>query len=290
MRWPPRWPAGRLRGDLLAGRAGGRAGSTAGELRIGGFGGVDGLVGWLREHRTDVLVDATHPFAARITPTPRPRPRAGAAAAGAPPARLDRRPGDRWHRVPDAAAAAALLPTMGERVFLATGRGDLPVFARLDPGSCCGRWTRRRPRCRPACRVLLDRGPFPVDAERALLAGTGSTCWSPGTAAARRPRRSSPPPATWPAGGAAGPPAAAPRSRRRRRPSPPRWPGSSLVGSCAVQPALDPLSDTHERSNSARTPSSRTGRRVVNSSSTASAAASNVAGSLVGAGRVALRV
>jgi len=52
----------------------------AGETRIGGFGGVAGLVGWLRENGTDVLVDATHPFAARISA--RRVTRAAADAAG----------------------------------------------------------------------------------------------------------------------------------------------------------------------------------------------------------------
>ncbi|MGH3621514.1 MAG: precorrin-6A/cobalt-precorrin-6A reductase, partial [Sciscionella sp.] len=39
----------------------------AGEVRLGGFGGADSLVRWLRTERVDVLVDATHPFAAAIT-------------------------------------------------------------------------------------------------------------------------------------------------------------------------------------------------------------------------------
>jgi len=79
-------------------------------------------------------------------------------------------PGDRWHRVPDAAAAAALLPELGGRVFLATGRGDLAAFARLDD-----RWFLLRavdvpPAPLPARRhLVLGRGPFTADAERALL-------------------------------------------------------------------------------------------------------------------------
>jgi precorrin-6A/cobalt-precorrin-6A reductase len=78
-------------------------------------------------------------------------------------------PGDRWHRVPSAAAAAALLPRLGERVFLATGSGDLAAFAGL------GSWFLLRavdpppPPLPPRHHLLLARGPFTADAERALL-------------------------------------------------------------------------------------------------------------------------
>jgi precorrin-6A/cobalt-precorrin-6A reductase len=145
-----------------------------GEVRIGGFGGTDGLLAWLRGHRTDAVVDATHPFAARMTANAV----AATAAAGVPLLVLRKPgwtagPGDRWHRVPDAAAAAALLSRpaaeLGERVFLATGRGDLPVFAALD------RWFLLRavdppPPPLPAHHhLVLARGPFTADAERALL-------------------------------------------------------------------------------------------------------------------------
>jgi precorrin-6A/cobalt-precorrin-6A reductase len=74
----------------------------AGEVRIGGFGGADGLREWLADNRMDLVVDATHPFAEMIT--------ANAARAtarlGLPMIRLSRPgwaagPGDRWYRVPD---------------------------------------------------------------------------------------------------------------------------------------------------------------------------------------------
>jgi precorrin-6A/cobalt-precorrin-6A reductase len=141
-----------------------------GDVRIGGFGGVAGLTGWLRDHHTDAVVDATHPFATRMT--------ASAVAATAAldlPLLLLRRPGwaagpgDRWRRVPDMAAAAALAPRLGERVFLAIGTGGIAAFADA-PG-----WFLLRAVDPPAPplpahhRVVLDRGPFTADAERALL-------------------------------------------------------------------------------------------------------------------------
>ena len=142
-----------------------------GDVRIGGFGGVDGLVAWLRTHRTDVVVDATHPFAVRMTDN---AVRAGA-AAGVPLLLLRRAgwtasPGDRWHRVPDAASAAAALPALGERVFLTTGRGDLAAFAALDRLWFLLRSIDPPPPPLPArCEVIRDRGPFTADAERELL-------------------------------------------------------------------------------------------------------------------------
>ena len=100
-----------------------------GDVRIGGFGGA-GLTGWLRDHDTDAVVDATHPFATRMTDDA-----VAATAALRLPLLVLRRPGwtagpgDRWHRVPDMAAAAALAPRLGERVFLAIGSGGLAAFA-----------------------------------------------------------------------------------------------------------------------------------------------------------------
>ncbi len=142
-----------------------------GEVRFGGFGSVGGLVAWLREHRTDVVVDATHPFAAQMTAHA-----VAATAAVELPLLVLRRdgwtagPGDRWHRVPDAAAAAEVLPDLGERVFLTTGGGGLGGYAALDR-----LWFLLRAVDPPSpplprrCHVLLDRGPFTLEAERALL-------------------------------------------------------------------------------------------------------------------------
>jgi len=137
-----------------------------GEVRIGGFGGVDGLVAYLRAERIDAIVDATHPFAAQMTS----HAVAAAGLAGVPLLRLDRPgfpPDPAWTVVPSLAAAADAL--VGERVFLTTGRQHLAVFAG------CPQWFLVRavdPPSGPAparMQVLLDRGPFTVDGERALL-------------------------------------------------------------------------------------------------------------------------
>ncbi|WP_367124665.1 cobalt-precorrin-6A reductase [Streptomyces phytohabitans] len=148
-----------------------------GEVRTGGFGGTDGLVRWLREHHVHALVDATHPFAGTIS-----QHAARAAAAARVPLLAVRRPGwvpgegDDWHPVDSLEEAAALLPTLGRRVFLTTGRTGLAAFTgpegRHGPD---GLWFLVRSVDPPEgelpanAEVLLDRGPFTLDGERALL-------------------------------------------------------------------------------------------------------------------------
>jgi precorrin-6A/cobalt-precorrin-6A reductase len=99
---------------------------------------------------------------------------AATAAAGVPLLVLHRPgwtagPGDRWHRVPDAAAAAAMLPRLGTRVFLATGSGDLSAFAGLDAWFLLRAVDPPPPPLPARHHLVLARGPFTADAERALL-------------------------------------------------------------------------------------------------------------------------
>jgi precorrin-6A/cobalt-precorrin-6A reductase len=153
--------AGRVRDPAL----------PAGEVRTGGFGGADGLAGWLRDQRVLAVVDATHPFAERISASAA----AACAATGVPLLSLVRDPwtagpGDRWHEVGSLAASAEVLPSLGERIFLSTGRQGLTTFAPLT-----GMWFLIRcvdPPDGPlpaACQVILARGPYHAEAERALM-------------------------------------------------------------------------------------------------------------------------
>jgi precorrin-6A/cobalt-precorrin-6A reductase len=154
----------------LAGRVS-RPGALAGEVRVGGFGGAEGLARWLREQRVDALVDATHPFAETISANA-----ARAAAATGVPAVVLRRPGwrpgpgDRWHPVDSLGAAADLLPRFGSRVFLTTGRMGLAAFAHLTDLHFVVRSVEPpEPPVPPHREVLLARGPFTVADESALL-------------------------------------------------------------------------------------------------------------------------
>ncbi|MFD0274872.1 cobalt-precorrin-6A reductase [Kitasatospora sp. NPDC127111] len=143
----------------------------AGEVRIGGFGGPAGLAAWLRAEAVDAVVDATHPFAAVMSGNA-----ALAARATGVPLLALRRPGwapaagDRWHPVASLEAAAAALPALGRRVFLTTGRQGIGAFAHLDGLHFLARSVDPpEPPMPAALEVLLDRGPFTLDGERALL-------------------------------------------------------------------------------------------------------------------------
>ncbi|MEU2618109.1 cobalt-precorrin-6A reductase [Streptomyces sp. NPDC007157] len=154
----------------LAGRVT-RPGALAGEVRVGGFGGAEGLADWLREQHVDALVDATHPFAETITAN------AALAAARTGVAALVLRrpgwrpgPGDRWHPVASLSAAADLLPRFGPRVLLTTGRLGLSAFVHLTDRHFVVRSVEPpEPPMPPHTEVLLARGPFTVAAETALL-------------------------------------------------------------------------------------------------------------------------
>ncbi|MFF3542762.1 cobalt-precorrin-6A reductase [Streptomyces platensis] len=143
----------------------------AGEVRIGGFGGPEGLARWLREHAVDALIDATHPFADTISHNA-----ALAAATAHVPLLAVRRPGwvpgpgDTWYQVTSLDEAAAALPALGSRIFLTTGRMGLAHFAHLtDPWFLVRSVDAPEPPHPPRMEVLLDRGPFTVEGERALL-------------------------------------------------------------------------------------------------------------------------
>ncbi|GAA0455124.1 precorrin-6A reductase [Paractinoplanes deccanensis] len=142
-----------------------------GQVRIGGFGGAEGLRAYLVAERIDVLVDATHPFAAGISANAA----TAARAAGVPLIVLRRpgfreEPGDSWHRVADLAAAASLLPRLGaRRVFLTTGRQGIAAFAEVDAWFLARSVEPPQPPMPARMEVVLDRGPFTLDGERRLL-------------------------------------------------------------------------------------------------------------------------
>lgn len=155
----------------LAGRTRAPA-AVPGELRVGGFGGAKGLARYLHEAAVDLLIDATHPFAATMA-----RNAAEACdSARVPRLKLLRPPwhaleGDRWIEVPDNAAAAAALPSLAKRVFLTTGHRDLAAFAVLRDTWFLVRLIEPPAELLPlvAHRLILARGPFAEGDEVALL-------------------------------------------------------------------------------------------------------------------------
>ncbi|MBE9008748.1 cobalt-precorrin-6A reductase [Pseudanabaenaceae cyanobacterium LEGE 13415] len=144
--------------------------NPTGTVRSGGFGGVEGLINYLQAQQIDLLIDATHPFAAQIS--------WNAAMA------VDRisipklsivRPAwqsePNWIEVESNEAAAAILPDLAQRIFLTIGRQELATFAHLrqlwflmrmiDPPADTAQI--------PSGEILLARAPFSVEQERSWM-------------------------------------------------------------------------------------------------------------------------
>ena len=142
--------------------------------RVGGFGGVAGLRDWLQAQRITHLVDATHPFAAQMSSNAV----YACAAAGVALLALERpawqpQAGDQWQCVADIDGAVAALPSTPARVFLAIGRQNLLSFT---PSAHCAahhyllRLVDAVPDLPlPDAQVVIARGPFTVEGDRALL-------------------------------------------------------------------------------------------------------------------------
>lgn len=140
--------------------------------RVGGFGGVTGLRGYLRAERITHVIDATHPFAAQMS-----RNAIDACAAEQVPLSALTRapwmagPDDHWTCVPDIPGAVAALDRAPARVMLAIGRMNLPAFAPhpqhfyllrlVDPPEL--------PLPFPDYHIVVDRGPFDAASDLALI-------------------------------------------------------------------------------------------------------------------------
>ncbi|MGB7235675.1 MAG: cobalt-precorrin-6A reductase [Rhodococcus sp. (in: high G+C Gram-positive bacteria)] len=153
--------AGRVRRPMLPG----------GAVRLGGFGGAEGLAGWIVDNDVDVVVDATHPFAAAITANAH----AAATATDVPLVQLVRpewrpEPGDDWVSAASVTEAASIVESTAQRAFLTIGRQGVNAFAHIERTwflvRCIDPPEVPMP---PNHRSLLTRGPFDVDDEIALL-------------------------------------------------------------------------------------------------------------------------
>jgi precorrin-6A/cobalt-precorrin-6A reductase len=141
-------------------------------VRIGGFGGADGLARYLRDNAIDLLIDATHPYAARISANAFE----AAQLTGVHAFALRRPPwepvaGDRWRFVANAEEAVAELGRSPRRVFLALGRQEIAAFSAAPQHSYLVRSVDpvEPPLDVPNATYILARGPFEGAEERKLL-------------------------------------------------------------------------------------------------------------------------
>lgn len=159
----------------FAGRTGRRR-QPEGRARVGGFGGVEGLAAYLTAERPLCVIDATHPFAARM--------KANAAAAcermATPLVHVERpswtpQTGDDWRPAADVAAAAALIPATEGPCLVTVGRQELAPFAARTDVALLLRMIDPldAPFPHPRATLVLDRGPFGLDAERRLFDAHG---------------------------------------------------------------------------------------------------------------------
>jgi len=143
-----------------------------GAVRMGGFGGTEGLARYLREERITHLINATHPFAERISANAI----AAAEAAGIPLMRLLRpawtaRHDDRWVAARHAAEAAELCRRAGGRIFLTLGSGELEAFANIHNAHFLVRMVDAPEELHlHDYRIIAARGPFALQDELRLLA------------------------------------------------------------------------------------------------------------------------
>ncbi len=139
-------------------------------VRLGGFGGAEGLTRFLRDERFAAIADATHPFAARMSWNAH----AAAAATGTPLFRLERpawnaEPADRWMNCVSSEDAARALPA-GARVMLTIGSKEVSHFLAREDVTGIARMIEAPPIPFPDhWQMILERPPFSLESELQLI-------------------------------------------------------------------------------------------------------------------------
>ena len=139
------------------------------QVRVGGYGGVEGLAQFVRDEHIGLILDATHPYAAQISHNA-----AQAARLCGVPCWALRRPawrpqaGDDWREVADWAELIEALKPF-KRPLFTLGREPLQHLDEIPQEQF---WTLRALEVYPGnerCEVIGARGPFLIENERALF-------------------------------------------------------------------------------------------------------------------------
>ena len=145
---------------------------VAGRVISGGFGGIQGLTGFIKREQVRVVIDATHPFAETISDN------AYIACTGTSALRMmlvrpswKLPPGGRWVEVEDLTSAAEDLSKFASKALITTGRRGLDAFSHLDDIRFFVRMIEAPDAPLPLKnhQLILARPPFALEAERALL-------------------------------------------------------------------------------------------------------------------------
>jgi len=143
-----------------------------GEVRVGGFGGAEGLVDYLKENAISLLINATHPFAATISQNALAAHR----QSGVPLLRLLRpawhkQPDDTWIQAASVVRAAAICRWLGKRVLLSVGSQEVAAFVDLPRAHFFVRMVDppEAPLPLVSAEVIAAKGPFALVDERRLL-------------------------------------------------------------------------------------------------------------------------
>lgn len=162
----------------------------AGHLRVGGFGGAEGLTTYLRDDKFDLVVDATHAFAAQIS-----RHAAVAAMqANTPLVRLEAAPWmalpqDTWTQVADVDAAVSVIGP-GHKLVVTVGRKEISkFFARNDLSGVARMIEPPQIEIPTRWQVVLERPPFTLESEIDFLREHGATMLISKNAGGPRPAK-----------------------------------------------------------------------------------------------------
>jgi len=143
-----------------------------GEVRVGGFGGVEGLIGYLKENGISLLINATHPFAAAMSE----HALAAHQQSSLPLLRLLRpawrkQPDDTWIQAPNVQGAAGICRWLGKRVLLSVGSQEVDAFANLPRAHFFVRMVDPPSAPLPlfSGEVIAAKGPFELADERRLM-------------------------------------------------------------------------------------------------------------------------